>query len=108
MATVADAVFKIKKARTALLFKQPFFGNLTMYLKLVDATDSGWCPTAAVDGRNIYYNRDFLCDLADEEIQFVLAHEVMHVVFDHLGRRSHRDPQWWNMASDYVINGLLT
>jgi hypothetical protein len=98
---------KIKQAKIKLLFGQPFFGTLIMHLPLVDATDAGWCPTAAVDGRNIYYNRDFFKKLDVDEIQFVLCHEVLHVAFDHFGRRSHRDPQWWNMANDYIINGTL-
>jgi hypothetical protein len=98
---------KITQARLDLLFKQPFFGTLTMQLPLVDATDAGWCQTAAVDGRNIYYNRDFFRDLEIEEIKFVLCHEVLHVALDHFGRRTHRDPSWWNMANDFVINGML-
>lgn len=108
MLTKRDAVeTKIKQARLKLLLGQPFFGNLVMHLPLVDATDSGWCPTAAVDGRNIYYNREFFKKLSADEIQFVLCHEILHVVFDHFGRRSHRDPSWWNMANDFVINGTL-
>ena len=102
-----DIEKKITKARIKLFFDQPFFGNLTMGMKMIDATDSGWCPTAAVDGRNIYYNRNFFNDLSLSEIVFVLCHEVLHVALDHLGRRSHRDPQWWNMAADYVINDML-
>jgi len=98
---------KLKQAKIKLLFGQPFFGTLIMHLPLVDVTDQGWCPTAAVDGRYIYYNREFLKKLDVDEIQFVLCHEVLHVAFDHLGRRSHRDLQWWNMANDYVINGSL-
>lgn len=108
MTTRDPVAKKISQARIKLLFGQPFFGNLTMHLKLVDATDAGWCPTAAVDGRNIYYNRDFFGELDVDEIVFVLCHEVLHVAFDHFGRRSHRDPQWWNMANDFVINGTLT
>lgn len=98
---------KIKQAKIKLLFNQPFFGTLIMHLPLKDVTDAGWCPTAAVDGRYIYYNRDFFAKLDIDEITFVLCHEVLHVAFDHFGRRSHRDPGWWNMANDYVINGLL-
>jgi predicted metal-dependent peptidase len=105
--TPAAVKQKITQARLRLLFKQPFFGTLTMHLKLVDATDSGWCPTAAVDGRSIFYNSNFFADLDIEEIMFVLCHEVLHVALDHFGRRSHRDPSWWNMANDYVINGML-
>lgn len=102
-----EIITKIKKARLGLLWDQPFFGTLIMHLPLEDATDSGWCPTAAVDGRKIYYNRDFFGKLSVDELKFVLCHEVLHVAFDHLGRRSHRDPEWWNMANDYVINGTL-
>ena len=98
---------KLKQAKIKLLFNQPFFGTLVMHLPLVDATQSGWCPTAAVDGRNIYYNSEFLKKLDVDEIQFVLCHEILHVAFDHFGRRSHRDPSWWNMANDYVINAAL-
>ena len=85
-----DAVTtNISKARLKLLFSQTFFGTLTMQLKLVDATDAGWCPTAAVDGRNIFYNRDFFRDLDVDELVFVLCHEVLHVALDH-----------WVMASE--------
>ena len=98
---------KLKQAKIKLLFGQPFFGTLMLHLPLVDATDAGWCDTCAVDGRYIYYNREFLKKLDVDEIQFVLCHELLHVAFDHLGRRSHRDMKWWNMANDYVINGAL-
>ena len=99
---------KISQARLKLLFSNPFFGTLAMQLKLVDATDAGWCPTAAVDGRHIFYNRDFLADLDVDELVFILCHEILHVALEHFGRRTHRDPEWWNMANDYVINGMLT
>ena len=78
-----------------------------MMLKLVDVTDEGWCPTAAVDGRNIFYNHNFFANLTVEEVRFVLCHEILHVVFQHIGRRSNRDPEWYNMAADYVINATL-
>lgn len=100
-----DVVTKIKKARLSLLFNQPFFGSLIMQLPLQE--ENTWCTTAAVDGRYIYWNRKFFEGLTLDEVIFVLAHEVMHVVYDHFGRRSHRDPGYWNMAGDYVINAML-
>jgi predicted metal-dependent peptidase len=102
-----SAMTKIRKARLKLLFTSPFFGSLIMSLPVKDVTDQNWCPTAAVDGRYIYYNRNFINDLSVDEVLFVFAHECYHCIFDHFGRRSHRDPQWFNMANDYVINGLL-
>ena len=105
MSNNQDVVTKIKKARLHMLFNNPFWGTLVMQLPLQEAND--WCATAAVDGRFIYWNRKFFEDLSLSETIFVLAHEVMHVVYDHFGRRSHRDPSYWNMANDYVINAML-
>jgi predicted metal-dependent peptidase len=93
---------RITKARVKLLLHHPFFGNLATRLKIVDASDR--IPTAAVDGRNLYYNDDFVTKLTDGELIFLIAHEVMHCVYEHMLRRNERDPQIWNMAADYVIN----
>lgn len=98
---------KLVAARVKMLFKQPFFGNIACRLKLVDATDDGWCPTAAVDGRNFYYNRDFVNKLDLEETVFLVGHEVGHCVYEHFLRRGDRDPKIWNMAGDYKINAML-
>ena len=106
MSANLDVVTKIKKARLWLLFNNPFFGTLVMQLPLQE--ENTWCQTAAVDGRWIYWNRKFFEGLTLDETIFVLCHEVMHVVYDHFGRRSHRDPDYWNMAGDYVINAMLT
>ena len=98
-------VEKIVVARVRLLIRHPFFGNLATRMKLIDATD--WCATAATDFRNLFYNRDFFDKMSESDIEFVIAHEVLHVVFDHFNRRDDRDPQLWNIAADYCINGIL-
>ena len=49
---------KLITARVGLLLKASFFGNLATRLKLVNADE--WCPTAATDGRNFYYNSRFI------------------------------------------------
>jgi predicted metal-dependent peptidase len=96
---------RVTKARVKLLLQHPFFGNLATRLKIIDATDR--LPTAAVDGRNLFINRDFVHALSDGELMFLIGHEVMHCVFEHMLRRGDRNPQVWNMAGDYVINLLL-
>ena len=101
----AAAKEKLVTARIGLLLRQPFFGNLATRMNLINADE--WCGTAATDGRNFYYNSRFIMKLRPKEVVFLVGHEVLHVAFDHFGRRSHRDPGWWNMANDYVINGLL-
>jgi len=92
-------------ARVGLLLKASFFGNLATRLKLVNADE--WCPTAATDGRNFYYNTRFIKMLRPREIEFLFGHEVLHCVYDHFGRRGERDPQIWNIANDFCVNADL-
>ena len=92
-------------ARVGLLLRASFFGNLATRLKLVNADE--WCPTAATDGRNFYYNTRFIKMLKPKEVEFLFGHEVLHCVYDHFGRRGDRDPQLFNIANDYCVNADL-
>lgn len=105
-----EAKKAIVLARTSMLFNHAFFGNLAMKLQTVEVADEGkgsLFKTAAVDGKNLYYNADFILSLNEDERVFLVAHEVLHCVFGHLVRRHDRDPQLFNMACDYVINAML-
>lgn len=92
-------------ARISLVMKHPFFGNLATRLQLTEASD--WLPTAAVDGVRLFFNSKFILQLRPKEVVFLVAHEIMHLVYDHLNRRSDRDPTVWNIAGDYTINADL-
>ena len=96
---------KLITARVGMLLRASFFGNLATRLKLVNADE--WCATAATDGRNFYYNTRFIKMLKPKEIEFLFGHEILHCVYDHFGRRGSRDPQLWNIANDYCVNGDL-
>ncbi len=94
---------KLTRARTQLLLNQPFFGTLCLRLKFIE----GGVPTMATDGRRILFNAEFVHSLQPEELQAVLAHEVLHCALGHHCRRGQRDPQLWNEAADLAINPLL-
>jgi predicted metal-dependent peptidase len=98
-------VDKIIVARVGLLLRHPFFGNMATRLKVIDATE--WCATAATDGRALYYNRNFFEDLTNKQVEFVIGHEILHNVFDHLGRNEGRNRKVFNIAADYCVNGQL-
>lgn len=101
----AKILDKLITARVGLLLRHPFFGNLATRLKMVDASD--WCHTLATDGRNFYFNYGFVNKLTPKEAEFGFAHEVLHNVFDHMGRRDSRDPQLSNIAADFATNQIL-
>ena len=50
----AEVLDKIIVARVGLLLRHPFFGNMATRLVIKEATD--WCPTAATDGRHLFYS----------------------------------------------------
>jgi predicted metal-dependent peptidase len=92
-------------ARVGLLLRHPFFGNMATRMRVQNCDD--WCPTAATDGRNLYYNTQFFNMLSNKQIEFVIAHEILHCVFDHITRREDRDAMVYNIACDYLVNNLL-
>ena len=96
---------KMVQARVGLLMKASFFGNLATRLKLINADE--WCGTAATDGRNFYYNSRFIQMLRPKEIEFLFGHEVLHVVYDHMGRCGDRIPKVFNIANDFCVNADL-
>jgi predicted metal-dependent peptidase len=100
-----EARERLVTARIGLLLRHSFFGNLATRLTLINADD--WCSTAATDGLKFYYNSRFIMMLKPKEVEFLVGHEVLHVVYDHMGRRNHRDPQIWNIADDYAVNADL-
>jgi predicted metal-dependent peptidase len=100
-----DARERLVTARIGLLLRHSFFGNLATRMQLVNADE--WCSTAATDGLKFYYNSRFIMMLKPKEVEFLVGHEVLHVVYDHMGRRGNRDPEIWNIADDYAVNADL-
>ena len=100
-----DAREKLVTARIGLLLRHSFFGNLATRMQLINA--DLWCSTAATDGLKFYYNSRFIMMLKPKEVEFLVGHEVLHVVYDHMGRRGNRDPEIWNIADDYAVNADL-
>jgi len=96
---------RLVTARIGLLLRHSFFGNLATRLQLINADE--WCGTAATDGLRFYYNSRFIMMLKPKEVEFLVGHEVLHVVYDHMGRRGDRNPQIWNVADDYAVNADL-
>jgi len=94
---------KLTRGRVQLILKQPFFGKLSLRLKLIP----GSLPTMATDGSRIVYNPAFVDELKPAELEGTLAHEVLHCALGHQCRRGNREPQLWNEAADLAINPIL-
>jgi len=94
----------IKSIKRKMLIKYPFFGSIVAN---VNYEKSDVVPTAATDGKKIYYNESFLDSLSSDEQIFIFAHEICHIAFNHILRSDGKDPYLWNLSTDAVINAFL-
>lgn len=62
---------------------------------------------AATDGVRICYDGELFGKYSLEDRMFILVHEILHVVLYHALRLGARDPNLWNIACDYVVNGMI-
>jgi len=93
---------KIIIARISMLLKMPFLGNIAS--RLIPVCADKWLPTAATDGRHLFYNTKFFDILTAQQTVFVIGHEILHVIYEHMDRRFDRQPDLWNIATDFAIN----
>jgi predicted metal-dependent peptidase len=107
------AVLKIQRAGVALTrhistrMFTPFFVDGKHRVE----PDTGLCPTAYTDGANEVYGADFVNRLPnDKQIRFLVMHEKGHKFLMHFLRMTpdmKADPQLFNIAADYAVNGML-
>lgn len=68
---------------------------------------TGNMPTAGTDGKRYYWNPKFVMKLDKIGLRIVAAHEAAHAIYMHPQRRGSRIPKLWNIAVDYIVNGLV-
>ena len=95
---------RVARFRFLLLRKMPFYGDILMRMPIAPDPSA---ETALTDGGRILYNPAFFDTLSDAEMNFVLMHEVFHVLLFHCRRAENRDPALWNIATDIIVNHYL-
>jgi predicted metal-dependent peptidase len=98
---------RLTRSRVQLALEAPFLASAVMRLPLRAVGAISWCPTMATDGYHLFYNPGWCATLTDAQTRGVLAHEVLHALLDHSGRRGNREPRAWNIACDVAINLML-
>ncbi|MCH5350898.1 MAG: hypothetical protein J1F39_02890 [Clostridiales bacterium] len=101
---IRSYVKRLLLSRMRILCDHGFYGLLLMHMNF--AIDEN-CDTAATDGVKIYFGPEFLDDLSDGELDFVMMHEIMHVVLQHCLRGGERDREQFNIACDIVVNSNI-
>lgn len=108
MALSEDKVREYRKrllaARMRILCNHGFYGLLLMHM--IYSIDEG-AETAYTDGERIAFGPKFLDELSDSELDFIMMHEILHVVLQHCLRGDVDDPERYNIAADIVVNSNI-
>ena len=99
-----------EKAKRWFVDRYPLLGSLASSIKIIENRDLCVKFDIAVAAVNIELKEIYInpiCGLDGDEMQFVIAHELLHVGLRHDRRRQGRDPFFWNVACDYIINSWL-
>jgi predicted metal-dependent peptidase len=100
---------KLQKAKISLM-RNPKFALWSGILMVGKTSIVDNIATASTNGRDEKYGREFVKDLSDKELCFVVLHEALHKALRHLTtwKKLHdENHSLANQACDYVINLML-
>ncbi len=89
-----------------ILVRYPLFGNVIVNLDF-EFTNNPVPAPAFTNGKCIFYKQEFIDEYSDEEKEFIISHEIFHIVLNHLFRNVGRDRDLLNYVEDAIINQLL-
>ena len=107
-----DAMTKLLyDTKRLMMLRYPRFASEISSANISYRTDLK-CHTAATDGKNIFFDPEYLAGLSEADRLFLIAHELMHIKFAHAFRLEDkngekRDMGIWNIATDAIINANL-
>ena len=92
---------KIEEARANLLKSNPFYALMLMYLKFVAVSN---VKTISTDGVAIYFSPDFLEKLYPDELEYILCHQILHIIFGDVWCAQNSDNKDYHLACDEFVN----
>lgn len=93
-----------QRAKAALVHIIPWFGGIINKLRIIYTFH---VDTQATDGYNLFVNPQFTYNLDLTGKVFVMAHELMHCLLNHMRRGANHDPNRSNIAADYEVNSYI-
>ena len=95
---------KLQESRYRLYKSLDDIAEPYLYMTFV-TTKEVW--RISTNGHYIYFNPDWLSKLSDMEMDFILSHELMHILMGHINRPQYYQGDRYHMAADVVANGRL-
>lgn len=104
-----NAMQRVTKSHISIMRSKQFclFAGV---LSVGKVTFTDTLPTAATNGRDVMYNPAFIDTLNDKQLTFVVLHEALHKVYQHMSlwrKLWKENSQLANVAADYVVNNSI-
>lgn len=99
---IRECTRRLMLSRMRILCDNGFYGLLLMHAKMgiSDVYETAWVE----QGEKIIFNPGFMKSLSDSELDYVMMHEILHIILEHLERMEGLNPDIYNIAADIVVN----
>ncbi|WHM52928.1 hypothetical protein [Sulfitobacter phage vB_SupP_AX] len=105
--TISNANDVFRTIVQDMLLNDKRFVGMSRYVTTIKFFWSSAISTACAGDGFIFFNKQFWDKLVPEQQKTVVAHEIWHLICDHLNRGKGLDPDSYNIAGDHVINLTL-
>lgn len=95
---------RLRDARCRLMEEQPYYSLMLMYFRFIAFPDMKKIST---NGRCIYFNPAYIDKLYDYELDYILCHQVMHVVLGQIWREESYTGDDYHFACNIIVNSML-
>ena len=101
----------IEEIKRKLLEKLPLYGDIINSVTFIGDPNQPRQPsnvaTVVTDGKNIYYNSEFINGLDDDQKLSAFANSILHIAFNDIERGKGRVQEIWMIAADAIVNKCL-
>lgn len=90
-----------------LKYNLNFYAEFAGFITFFETTTVDTAGVNVTTKLNFYFNPNFFNQLSQEEANFVVIHEIFHLLFDHFQRSRNFIGKVANIAQDMIINELI-
>ena len=96
---------RLEKVRVQFLFDHPFLSVLALSLPMNMVSNPH--EVFETNGNEIFVDESKATSMSDDNLKYMYAHILLHVMLKHAFRMGERESSVWNRSCDIVINLLL-
>jgi predicted metal-dependent peptidase len=103
-------IFSIDYMITDAVIKLQYYGEFCQFINFKKTENISTCGVNVdIQGMRFYYNEDFLNEITQEEMNFIMIHEIFHLLWDHKSRelRCGFNHDLSNIVQDMIINEVI-